>query len=94
MTVREKINNFIKDNDLELSGIGSNLNSNCVILAGFACYLELHEIDVLLKYIDKKVHKISEEGVTELTRVFKYAYKNAYGEYWKDPNAHDEYTFE
>jgi hypothetical protein len=90
----EKVNlieKFINDNKLDFSGSGSDLNGNCVILAGYACYLEL-TWDELCKGIwpDDMIQPAIYE---ELQRVFDYAQNHNYGEQWKDPNQHKVYVY-
>lgn len=84
-----KIEKFIKDNKLDFTGSGSDLNGNCVILAGYACYLGLSEEDLLASILPLD---ILDRGM-ELVRVFNYAYKNNYGEYWKTSDAKKTYAF-
>jgi len=89
MTKLDKIKKFISDNRLDFTGSGSELNSDCCIISGYACYLEMN-FDEL-----KDAIGISNIGdVDELERVFDYANENNYGDWWKDSSAHDEYIFE
>ena len=43
MSYKEKVEKFIKDNGLDFSGDGSELNSNCVILIGYMLYIGIEE---------------------------------------------------
>lgn len=82
MSDKEKVEKFIKDNGLDFSGDGSELNSNCVILSGYMLYIgieEEEEIEMALEDLD-----ISLEGTNELLRVFDYAKENNYGLWWKN----------
>ena len=89
MNNTEKIEKFIQDNNLDFSGTGSDLNGNCVILAGYACYLGL-DIEDMENIVDKLdiLHDTTPDSPwDEFTRVFEYAYENDYGEAWNT----DEY---
>jgi len=89
--MENKIKQFIEDNNLDFSGSGSELNSNCVILAGFALYLGLDEetlLDIIIAEIDNTT-----DALVELRRVFKYADSKSYGTYWESEKAHLEYKF-
>lgn len=84
-----KIQKFIKDNALNFEGKGSELNGNCVVLAGFACHLELT--------FDELVEKMTEgqlvSSMTELKRVFEYADSHYYGIWWKTNKAKEQFKF-
>lgn len=95
MTNTEKIKKFIKDNELDFSGEGSGLNSNCCILAGYCLYLGIdegkmgdiaEELDIL-----PDSHDVSPWG--EFIRVFKYAESSNYGAYWETEEAKATYVF-
>lgn len=91
-----KIEKFIKDNNLDFTGSGSDLNGQCVILAGYACYLEIPDIESLIKELDDfdpKSLLFTIEANGELNRVFKYALNNNYGDYWKTETAKETYKF-
>ncbi|MCK9429280.1 MAG: hypothetical protein M0R17_04700 [Candidatus Omnitrophica bacterium] len=85
------IEKFINDNKLDFTGSGSDLNGNCVILAGYACYLGL-SWDQLNDLMQISAYT-SSSSESELERVFKYAEENNYGEYWKTPTAKKTYVF-
>lgn len=84
-----KIEQFIKDNDLDFSGYESDLNGNCVVLAGYALYIGIEDYNILLSKFNKT--KISDN--TELERVFSYAYNNNYGDWWNTEEAKKKYKF-
>lgn len=92
-----KIQKFIKDNDLDFTGSGSGLNGNCVILAGFALYLN-NDTDDYAQLLDDiqegDLHTLTADATIELERVFDFAYGESYGDWWKEVEAHDEYEFE
>lgn len=89
-TVVTIVKEFIKDNHLSFSGTGSDLNGNCVILAGFICY-NVEEISKGYDIINKL--PLSELAYNELSRIFDYAYFHEYGEWWKTPEAKETYKF-
>ena len=94
MTNLEIVKKFIEDNKLDLSGSGSELNGNCVILAGFICYviesdgLRWEEENELISELD-----LNFDAEVELTRVFKFARVNSYEKFWKTAAAKAQYTF-
>lgn len=92
MERKDKIQKFIVDNKLDFTGTGSSLNGNCVILAGYADYLEYEDYRGVLE--DTGMDTISSELENEFMRVFDYAYMNNYRNFWHTPKAKLQYTFE
>ena len=94
MTNSEIVKKFIEDNKLDLSGSGSELNGNCVILAGFICYviesdgLGWKKGNELISELD-----LNFDAEVELTRVFNFAWVNSYEKFWKTPAAKAQYKF-
>jgi len=84
-----KIEQFIDDNGLDFTSYGSDLNSNCCILAGYACYLGL-SFSELCEQADIA---ITDNEYDELRRVFEYAENNNYGDWWKHDEAKSMYKF-
>ena len=90
----KKVKKFIEDNKLDFSGSGSELNGNCVILAGFICYviesdgLGWKEGNELISELD-----LNFDAEVELTRVFDFAWTNSYEKFWKTPAAKEQYVF-
>lgn len=95
MTNLEIVKKFIEDNKLDLSGSDSELNGNCVILAGFICYI-----------IDSNTGLTNDDGYEliseldlnlnveeELIRVFRFAWNSSYEKFWKTPVAKEQYVF-
>ncbi len=85
------IEKFIKLNGLDFSGSGSTLNGNCVILAGYACYLDLSFL--VLSDLIAESKSYSPDFWVELEKVFDYAEKANYGAWWKTPEAIATYKF-
>lgn len=89
-----KIQQFIVDNKIDLSGTGSELNGNCVILAGFLCYLLVKEDKVELDGLNLiQSLELSPEAETELERVFEFAWAAGYEDFWETEDAKEEYIF-
>lgn len=89
-----KIQQFIVDNNIDLSGTGSELNGNCVILAGFLCYLLVKEDKVELDGLNLiQSLELSPEAETELERVFEFAWAAGYEDFWETEDAKEEYIF-
>ena len=92
----EQVNKFIKENDLDFSGEGSELNGNCTILAGFICYLAYRNIlsfSDSINIINSSLLKFSKETIEELERVFTYAWRNNYEHFWETKEATIQYKF-
>ena len=85
------LNKFIEANGLDLSGDASELNSNCVIIAGYALYKEISREDMLELLAEE--HLIDTATITELRRVYDFAEYNSYGDWWKSEEAKAAYTF-
>ena len=90
----KKVKKFIEDNELDLSGSGSELNGNCVIVAGFICYVVnendedyLTGVEIIAKLgLNNTAHR-------ELERVYDFAYYNNYENFWYDPETKEQYVF-
>jgi len=84
------VKDFIKNNELDFSGTGSDLNGHCTTLAGFICHV-FEEYEEGLRCI--KELRLSEEAFDELVRVHEYAYNNNYYMFWDTPGAKELYKF-
>jgi len=84
-----KIQKFIEENELDFSGLGSDLNGNCVSIAGYALYLGL-TYDQLKEAMTEDQLEYSS---AELGRVFNFAEDHNYGEWWKTDDAKTQYKF-
>lgn len=81
----KRIKNFIKDNNLDFTGSGSDLNSNCVILAGFTLWVngDNGDSDGLIEYLDTECGiRLTDDVANELRRVYDFAYVSNYAEWW------------
>lgn len=87
--MEEKIEQFIKDNNLDLSLTGSGLNSVCTILSGYALYLKLELTD--FSNILEKLYPGYDSR--EFDRVFHFAKRNHYEKFWMTPKAKKMYKF-
>lgn len=88
----EEILKFTRENNLEFDLEGSALNGNCVILAGFACYMDKNDSQEIIDAIKEK-YPTSDAFDAEFERVFNYANDNNYGSWWKLPEANKLYKF-
>lgn len=90
----EQVAKFIKDNNIDLSGEGSELNGNCVIVAGFICYI-VNENDEDYLTGAEIIAKLGLNNTAhiELERVYDFAYYNTYENFWYDPEAKEQYVF-
>jgi len=90
-----KIQEFIRNNCLDFTGSGSELNGNCVILAGYACYLGLDwtDLNILVQEDKDLIDNAKSKFLVELERVFDCANRRMYGLYWHYPEAKKTYKF-
>lgn len=79
MTDNEKINKFIKDNNLDFSGYGSELNSALTIIVGYSLW---QNID--LETLQTCLFPFTRGTVldNELISVYDSAKRNNYGKWW------------
>lgn len=95
MTNLEKVKKFIKDNEIDLSGEGSDLNGACTALAGFICHV-VSESEPVHSLVGREIINelsIPYEAHSELRRVFEYAWDNNYENFWVTEQAREEYIF-
>ncbi len=88
---KDRIERFIVDNGIVFTGTDSDLNSNCVILSGFALYCGVDNWYDVVEILGSKVP--THEAMIELNRVYLYADSNNYGKFWDTKAASDMYTF-
>lgn len=98
MTNKEKIEKFIKDNNLNFDGaLGSELNSMCVVLAGYSLYLKCSledMVEITNEIYPEATGILQGSQWEEFERVFKYAEQYSYGTWWYTYEAKSEYIFE
>jgi hypothetical protein len=83
------IKKFIKENKIDFS-VGQR-NSSCVILTGYAQYLELD-----MYQLEKELEKQIEEDTfiqDEIRRIWDYCKARNYKNYWSTPLAKETYKF-
>jgi len=83
-----KIQEFIKNNGLDFTGSGSDLNSNFCSLSGYALHLGLTLDELKEKMTDEQL-----DEVDELDRVFDFAESHNYGAWWTSDDAKEQYKF-
>ena len=83
------IKKFIEDNNLDFTGSGSELNGNCVILAGYA----LHKGLIWEDLEDIINTEFSSEASHEFDRVFTFAEKRNYGKAWETEDYKKKYIY-
>lgn len=91
----EKLEKFIKENELKFNGTGSALNSSCTIIAGFADHCGVTDASDILEAIQEATEgeDISSAVSLEISRVFDFAYTYNYGNWWKSAEAKRTYKF-
>tara|TARA_R110000868_G_scaffold14426_4_gene67210 strand:+ start:25914 stop:26192 length:279 start_codon:yes stop_codon:yes gene_type:complete len=83
---------FIKDNKLTFKGTGSSLNSDCVVLCGFALYIGA-TVENCRDAVPTKGINVT-DVCAEIERVYDYAERNNYGDYWKNGVAKASFKYE
>ena len=89
--IERKLLDFINNNDLDFSGTGSDLNSNCCVLAGYSLWLEISKSQINTFLSDHEVNYLGMR--TEFTKVYYHAKVNKYGDFWETEEARNSYTF-
>ena len=88
--MKEIIEKFIKENKLDLNDTGSALNSTCCIISGYALHIGIIDVDILCNMF---VDKLNADQNLELEKVFNYAKKHQYEDFWKTEQAEKQYIF-
>ena len=90
----EKVEKFIKDNELEFSGESSELNGNCTILGGFICHVVFTDgsVSVVGENIIDEL-PLSIVAKSELQRVYEFAWVSNYENFWETEEAKEQYVF-
>lgn len=88
--MKELIEKFITENNLDLSETGSALNSTCCILSGYALHIGISR---LAEFISFFVENSSHDFDEELARVFNYAKSKNYEKFWLSEEAKKQYIF-
>lgn len=89
----EKLELFIKNNRLDFEGIGSDINSDYVIISGYALYIGVKTSSEIIKIIGDTLPS-NNAHLRELSKVFTFARKNDYGDWWNYTEAESLYEFE
>jgi len=91
MTSTEKIKKFIKDNGLTF--LRGRRGTETIIICGYALSLGMTKFTLwgVIGYLGDMGKDDSE---SEFERIYEYADKNKYGEYWNTPEAHENYVFD
>ena len=89
---QQQLENFIKNNNLNFEDTGSALNSNCTILAGYACYIQVTDFNILKTALLNTQPSILEHEVfPSLLGTFNFALENNYGKWWENPENFKKY---
>ena len=92
MTNIEKLTKFIEENKLSFNP--GERNNNLAPLCGLADHYDASEEEVTKALTNAKVEVIwDNEMISELEKVYEYAIKNNYGNFWTTEQA-KEYKFE
>jgi hypothetical protein len=89
----DQIKDFIENNNLDFSGSGSELNSVCTIISGYALHIGIDNVDTLIDIVNSHFPYGTFVEQKELERVFKFAKGANYGKWWLSPDAKKMYKF-
>lgn len=88
--MKEKLEKFIKDNNLKFE-VGTR-NSDSTVISGYALHLGVRDTEPIIEAIESTLKSTADyEG--ELDRVFNYALRAGYGKFWKTKDAKKLYIF-
>ena len=94
MNKEAKLVKFIKDNHLSFNGTaGSDLNSDCTIISGYALHLGVSDTPEIKRAIWEAKQSKKSNFIEELDRVFEFADNNDYGYNWSSPEYKKMYKF-
>ena len=91
--MRKKLLEFIENNDLDFTGVGSNLNGACVVISGYALHLGAGSTNIISQAINLHYSGRKLNYNLELSNVFHYAQMNHYSDFWDTQEARDLYVF-
>lgn len=86
--MKKTINTFIRENGLTFKP--GRRNSDCVVICGFALYLEYNlgyigYSEEILKEILSRKFKADSQLEQEFKNVYSYAHDNSYNNWWNNP---------
>lgn len=89
--MKGKLIEFMVDNKLNFNGSGSGLNSSCTIISGYALHIgaNVGEIKEAITETFPKANNYQKE----LERVFDFANRSNYQDFWKKDEAKEMYKF-
>jgi len=88
-----KLAEFIENNGLYFSDTGSELNSECCTISGYALHLGTTDVTEIEEAIERTCPDTDGNYLEELERVFEFAQANDYGKWWKKIENKKLYTF-
>lgn len=89
MTQKEKLRQFIEDNNLTFEH--GRRNADSVILSGYALHLKYTNASSIRRDVKDMVQGIN--TYRDFDTTFKYAKRNKYGNYWETEDAKKKYKF-
>lgn len=96
MEKEERLKKFVVDNGLQFTE--GRRNSDCVVLAGFALFLDIDKssdeiLDIVAEIDSFPDSVFTAELNEEFERVLDYAEYNNYGDWWNRKAAKKQYKF-
>jgi hypothetical protein len=87
----DKLKEFLKDNNIEFTK--GRRNTDSTIIAGFCLWLDLNDMEAIVKTIKAVCPDPHWNFAEEFERVYAWAERNGYGSWWDDKVAHSHYKF-
>lgn len=79
---KEKLKYFINNNNIDLTGTGSNFNGNAVNLIGYSLYIGVLNYST----IDTILSNFGVYPSEDMEDTFDFAQRKNYGDWWKNEN--------
>jgi hypothetical protein len=87
----DKLKEFLEANNIEFSE--GRRNTDSTVISGFCLWLELNDMEAIVKTIKDVCPDPEWDFAEELKRVYAFAESNMYGEWWNKKVAHSHYKF-
>lgn len=92
--MKEKIEKFIRENELNFNSSGSSLNGAYTVVCGFADYVGASKKAVKEAVLAcTGVETLPTESNKELEKIYKFTTTYNYGKWWLKPEANRMYKF-
>ena len=79
--MKDRIENFIKNNNIDLAGTGSDFNGQACVLCGYALYIGIDDYSELYSILYDLKTWVSSSNTLET--LFIYSKKKNYAKWWE-----------